>query len=656
MAVAAEVVSIEDFANEPSVEMARQLGERYWLWQGTAEFALQCIVPQITMTESEETGVVEIGSFVTCTPPTQDDAGVETVMEDGTQGRVVMTLRAPAEAVHLVDSVGNGIMIGHFIPGGTVWPDKTSVAYLCPAQDPETPLTLWFLEKDVRYAIRGSTDALWYSATEDEPRDKPGACPVAKRGKGSGHTTATTVPPAAASTAATASPLGDGVLPPAASFAPLISGIAGKSLRTPRQTKVQPLPAAAELKEMIAGLLEPIKTRLSSLEGPPCGTTFPVGGGLVGSAVDGAGNGNALTSKSGTPIQTSRGGMPFFPPSVGALAPDAVARARNAVGVGANVALRANPRTSIPPLTGPPVAPVHQAPTSIKTFPPSLGHPQGWNLIAGATMQSAPSSLAEPPPTSGLSPSQQPAPLGSVPSHHLEFLDRIAAVMEGRSLHATTLEAFGLGGQGQEAGLEATASGASNSTGSWGVPRNAGVFGIERLKKTRREQPDVIVLASETAARDDARLAPSEGFSFSSHTEKDVLPDCGQFLTLKRFLVIMAGVIDEGRNYGLEAQNAMLHQAYKVLKDTARHPSHDMAWGWPLLGLQDPSGRRTAGSTFAPAESAVIAQYHKDMQAAEAARVALTAVPKGAGYQAPAGGGRGGKPDKGKGNEKEPEK
>ena len=83
--------------------------------------------------------------------------------------------------------------------------------------------------------------------------------------------------------------------------------------------------------------------------------------------------------------------------------------------------------------------------------------------------------------------------------------------------------------------------------------------------------------------------------------------------------------MDEGRVYGLEQQQALLQHAYKVLEATARDPSHEMQWSWPLLGIADPAGWQR--SNWAPGEAAALVAYHRDEAALEESKRKLAGGP-----------------------------
>ena len=57
--------------------------------------------------------------------------------------------------------------------------------------------------------------------------------------------------------------------------------------------------------------------------------------------------------------------------------------------------------------------------------------------------------------------------------------------------------------------------------------------------------------------------------------------------------MVISELCDEGRIGGLERQHAMVCQISRLLEFPAKDSGHDLAWGWPLLGLSDPNARVT---------------------------------------------------------------
>ena len=99
--------------------------------------------------------------------------------------------------------------------------------------------------------------------------------------------------------------------------------------------------------------------------------------------------------------------------------------------------------------------------------------------------------------------------------------------------------------------------------------------------------------------------------------------------TFKRMIAMVSAALDEGRTGSLERQHSLLVHIYVVLEAAAKDPAHELAWGWPLLGIADPEGRPRVG--WAPAEVASLAAYHKEEAVLEAAKKALGERASGSG-------------------------
>ena len=92
-------------------------------------------------------------------------------------------------------------------------------------------------------------------------------------------------------------------------------------------------------------------------------------------------------------------------------------------------------------------------------------------------------------------------------------------------------------------------------------------------------------------------------------------------LALAMLAAVAAG-LDEGRTGGPDRMAAYFHHLYRVLESAAKEPGHDLAWGFPILGIEDPdAGRSKAG--WAPAEDAALAAYRKEEQLTEQVRRSL---------------------------------
>jgi hypothetical protein len=163
-------------------------------------------------------------------------------------------------------------------------------------------------------------------------------------------------------------------------------------------------------------------------------------------------------------------------------------------------------------------------------------------------------------------------------------------------------------------------SGGSGSVG--GASRAGGLWALERIKRTRRERPELVLEAAESIAKEQLGVLSGESWNWRRHAESELLPHCGNFSTLKRMIVLIAACLDEGRVYGPQQQHALLQHAYKVLEATAKDPSHEMQWSWPLLGIADPAGRKR--SNFAPGEAAALVAFHRDEAALEESKKKLS--------------------------------
>ena len=210
-----------------------------------------------------------------------------------------------------------------------------------------------------------------------------------------------------------------------------------------------------------------------------------------------------------------------------------------------------------------------------------------------------------------------------------ELLGRLVALLENRPASATgpPPEAFGLGAAGassEEAyglgfGPLLGASGADLGRSGSGA---AGAVALERVRATRRSHPEVIVAASERATKEALGVLSGEAWTAGRYVREQVLPECGSFTTLKRALVALAAIVDEGRAHGGLRQRALAWHTLRVFEVAAMTPGHDLGFAWPLLGVADPAGRPEPA--LSPVEAAGLAAVHRDRLAQEAARTAVT--------------------------------
>ena len=189
-------------------------------------------------------------------------------------------------------------------------------------------------------------------------------------------------------------------------------------------------------------------------------------------------------------------------------------------------------------------------------------------------------------------------PLSGTTADLTSSLGRIADAQERGRTRSSWEAGFvsqGAAAQSEEeyAGLIADGAGATIKMGGCAL--------LERIRKTREEHPEIILAAHENAVKKDLGVLPGEAWSWTRHCYETVLPHCSHFRSLKRICALLAAALDKGRSGSLERQQALLCQMYTVCEAAAKDPSHDLGWGWPVLGIRDPEGRAQPG--WLPAES-----------------------------------------------------
>lgn len=201
-----------------------------------------------------------------------------------------------------------------------------------------------------------------------------------------------------------------------------------------------------------------------------------------------------------------------------------------------------------------------------------------------------------------------------------QVIEELAALLAGRRGEGATCgEAFGFRGDGyRDLGEYGANTGSLLEFAGRGVGGVGGHTHLERLIATRRRHPEVVIAANKEAIRESLGTLPGESWSHRLHAERHLLPHAGSFTTLKRMATILAAALDEGRVRGAAHQHAFLYHAYRVVESACLDGGHDMAWGWPLLGVDDPGGRPRGG--LAPVEAATLAAFHRDRQTLDAAR------------------------------------
>ena len=150
--------------------------------------------------------------------------------------------------------------------------------------------------------------------------------------------------------------------------------------------------------------------------------------------------------------------------------------------------------------------------------------------------------------------------------------------------------------------------GAHGITGSLKL---GGAQALEKIRKTRVNRPDLVVVSHEKSARADLRTLPGESWSWTRHCEAECLEAAGTHKTLARVTVAVAAGLDEMRTGSLEQGQAFFHHLYRVLESTCKDPAHDLGWSYPILGVKDPGAPRPR-TGWAPAESAALAAHHKE--------------------------------------------
>ena len=135
---------------------------------------------------------------------------------------------------------------------------------------------------------------------------------------------------------------------------------------------------------------------------------------------------------------------------------------------------------------------------------------------------------------------------------------------------------------------------------------------MEKLKRSREQQPTLTSTAHEKEVMQDLKVLPGEAWSYGRHAEQTVLPQCVGYHGLRKTIVILAETLDQFRTRGPDHARAFVAQAYKAAQCAASHPQHQWGYGWPLLGIPDPDGSAKPGYTAA--EAAALAAWHRDQQ------------------------------------------
>ena len=249
-------------------------------------------------------------------------------------------------------------------------------------------------------------------------------------------------------------------------------------------------------------------------------------------------------------------------------------------------------------------------------FTPSAAYERARELIGGPKLPL----IAAPPPVKAKTAMvpQASEPLSSGPPNLTATLDRFASALEKGCGKASFEAGYGTdvcAAQSEEeyAGMISDSCGSGIKLGGRAL--------LEKVRKTREEYPAIILASHEAVVKKDLGVLPGESWSWTRHAYEEVLGHCGNFKSLKRCICMIAAALDEGRAGSLERQQAMLCQIYTVCESAAKDPSHDLTWGWPVLGIRDPEGRAQPG--WAPAESAAVIAFHRENAALESAKKLL---------------------------------
>ena len=108
-----------------------------------------------------------------------------------------------------------------------------------------------------------------------------------------------------------------------------------------------------------------------------------------------------------------------------------------------------------------------------------------------------------------------------------------------------------------------------------------------------------------------------EAWSWRRHADVCLLPRCGNFRSLKRFVAVTAGALHEGRSGNLQRQNALLHHFYAVLEPASQDPSHETEWGWPATRSGSPWMQRAralgdSATTASETSASVAAHFERE--------------------------------------------
>ena len=576
------------------------LGERGWIVEVEEYGAAQAqLVWAGFLSIGEGLELVRV-QIVVAVPETAADA-VAVRLPDDSMGFVVFLEGGSEVLADLQESVAQDIEVVTFHPSTQLWPQPDDLLGIAPLPMVPYDLVVQFTNAGPAYSL-GVEDyvGLGYVTAESGEEGRATAAEATgylrARQDAQPDGEGVLLPVEAAEAVPAAEPVAEQIVAQQPVEVEGRAGTRGRSSkakakaaspgRGPSSAKAKAQPpgqGAADVLQALRGVLhdelQPLRDRIDRLEGGPAAAPSPGLQALPSSA----------TTAPLAPLFGAVGRAPGLAPA------QAGAEARRLLGIGAPP----------PTLTGAPAVRsprAHFAAEALPAPPPKR-----------ASALRAPPVRSSSTPTPGL-PASSGERSGSAPPAQLDALgdslSRIAAALERPQSGALLEESFGLG----QAAATSPEDYAQLATAALGPgARGSGAVLLDRMKRTRIERPEVVVAAAEKALTEELRVLPGEGWSWQRHASMEVIPACGNFTTLKRAVQLVAGALDEGRTRGLEQQNAFLHHAYKVLETAARDPNHDMAYGWPILGLPDPAGPRRA--QWAPAETAALAAYHREAAA-----------------------------------------
>ena len=142
-------------------------------------------------------------------------------------------------------------------------------------------------------------------------------------------------------------------------------------------------------------------------------------------------------------------------------------------------------------------------------------------------------------------------------------------------------ELFGLGAGAAGSAEDYEAAAGSLLTGGVEarVAGASGILGLERIVATRRAHSEVVVAANDRVTREALGLLPGESLSVQRHARELLIPQAGNFSTLKRMAIMIAGALDEGRQRGSVHQHALLWHMYRVVESAALSETRDLEFG-----------------------------------------------------------------------------